>query len=108
MIKLPAPDAPPMIATIKLGTMAKDRVRQFLIHGLIRKSRKPYKYNIKVYYCQSTHYYNSKKLSTLLKHATVDQANYLHNILSGICSSNSGALARCQQSNSKKLGAPIS
>lgn len=84
MIKSPAPDAPPIIATIKLGTMAKHRVRQFRIHGFIRKSRKPY--------ILKARYYNSKKLSNI---QAVDQANYLHNILSGICSSNSGALARC-------------
>lgn len=84
MIKSPAPDAPPIIATIKLGTMAKHRVRQFRIHGFIRKSRKPY--------ILKARYYNSKKLSNI---QAVDQANYLHNILSGIRSSNSGALARC-------------
>lgn len=43
MISFPAPEDPPMIATIKLGTIAKLRVKKFLIHGVSFKSRNPYK-----------------------------------------------------------------
>lgn len=42
MIKFPAPEAPPMIATTRLGTIAKHRVRKFLIHGFSLKSRNPW------------------------------------------------------------------
>lgn len=42
MIKFPAPEAPPIIATIRLGTIAKHRVRKFLIHGFSLKSRNPW------------------------------------------------------------------
>lgn len=42
MIKFPAPEDPPMRATIRLGTMAKHRVRKFRIHGFSLKSRNPY------------------------------------------------------------------
>lgn len=43
MINFPAPAEPPMRATIKLGTIAKERVKRFRIHGLSLKSRNPYK-----------------------------------------------------------------
>lgn len=42
MIKFPAPDAPPIIATTRLGTIAKHRVKKFLIHGFSLKSRNPW------------------------------------------------------------------
>ncbi|KAL3535436.1 hypothetical protein ACH5RR_003897 [Cinchona calisaya] len=41
MIRFPAPEEPPMIATIRLGTIAKDRVKKFRIHGFILKSGNP-------------------------------------------------------------------
>ena len=44
MISFPAPEDPPMIATIKLGTIAKLRVKKFLTHGVSFKSRNPYKH----------------------------------------------------------------
>ena len=44
MISFPAPEDPPMSATIKLGIIAKLRVKMFLIHGVSFKSRNPYKY----------------------------------------------------------------
>lgn len=43
IISFPAPDEPPIIATIKLGIIAKHRVKKFRIHGCRRKSRKPCK-----------------------------------------------------------------
>lgn len=43
MINFPAPEEPPIRATIKLGTIAKERVKRFRIHGLSLKSRNPYK-----------------------------------------------------------------
>lgn len=42
MIKFPAPAEPPIIATTKLGTIAKHRVKKFRIHGCRRKSKNPY------------------------------------------------------------------
>lgn len=39
----PAPAEPPISATIRLGTIAKHRVRKFRSHGFNRKSRKPWK-----------------------------------------------------------------
>lgn len=47
MINFPAPVEPPMIATIRLGTIAKHRVSKFRSHGLSRRSRKPCEENIK-------------------------------------------------------------
>ncbi|KAL3506913.1 hypothetical protein ACH5RR_032295 [Cinchona calisaya] len=41
MIRFLAPEKPPMIAAIRLGTIVKDRVKQFRIHGFIIKSRNP-------------------------------------------------------------------
>lgn len=43
MISFPAPAEPPMTATIRLGTIAKDRVKKLRSHGFSRKSRKPFK-----------------------------------------------------------------
>lgn len=43
IINFPAPEDPPMSATIRLGTMAAHRVKKFLIHGFNLKSRNPYK-----------------------------------------------------------------
>lgn len=43
MISCPAPLEPPIKATIKLGTIAKERVNRFRSHGSSRKSRNPYK-----------------------------------------------------------------
>jgi len=43
IMSFPAPADPPISATIKLGTIAKDRVNIFRIHGVIRRSRKPCK-----------------------------------------------------------------
>lgn len=42
MISFPAPAEPPISETIKLGTIAKQRVKKFRIHGSSRKSRNPY------------------------------------------------------------------
>ena len=42
MMSFPAPEDPPMIATIKLGTIAKHRVKKFRTHGVNFKSRNPY------------------------------------------------------------------
>jgi len=42
-MSFPAPADPPMTATIKLGTIAKQRVNIFRIHGSSRKSRNPWK-----------------------------------------------------------------
>ena len=42
IMSFPAPAEPPMTATIKLGTMAKQRVNIFRIHGSSRKSRNPW------------------------------------------------------------------
>eukprot|EP01018_Ginkgo_biloba_P031186 Gb_39423 [translate_table: standard] len=41
MISLPAPEEPPIIATTKLGMIAKQRVKRLRIHGLNRKLRNP-------------------------------------------------------------------
>ena len=41
IISFPAPAEPPITATIRLGTMAKLRVKRFRIHGFNRKSRNP-------------------------------------------------------------------
>lgn len=46
-MSFPAPAEPPISGAIKLGTIAKHRVKKFLIHGLNRKSRKPYKIECK-------------------------------------------------------------
>jgi hypothetical protein len=43
IISFPAPLEPPIRATIKLGTIAKQRVKRFRSHGSSRKSRNPYK-----------------------------------------------------------------
>lgn len=43
MMSLPAPEDPPIIATIRLGVMAIALVIRFLNHFLIFKSRKPCK-----------------------------------------------------------------
>lgn len=42
-MRCPAPAEPLMSATIKLGTIAKHRVKRFRSHGFNRKSRKPFK-----------------------------------------------------------------
>lgn len=41
IINFPAPSEPPMIATIRLGTIAKQRVKKLRIHGFRRKLRNP-------------------------------------------------------------------
>lgn len=43
IINFPAPEEPPIKATIRLGTIASILVRKFRNHGLILKLRNPYK-----------------------------------------------------------------
>lgn len=43
MISRPAPKEPPIMATMRLGTIAMDRVNKFRIHVFIFNSKKPYR-----------------------------------------------------------------
>lgn len=42
IISFPAAEEPPIIATMRLGRIAKVLVRRFRIQGVILRSRKPY------------------------------------------------------------------
>ena len=42
IISFPAPAEPPISVTIRLGMIAKVRVKRFRIHGVILRLRKPY------------------------------------------------------------------
>ncbi|PON57273.1 hypothetical protein PanWU01x14_175370 [Parasponia andersonii] len=93
MISFPAPAEPPMIATIKLGTIAKHRVKKLRIHGLSRKSRKPFNARYLESKMLARERGNFENFSSFVHHQNMQiyiteyfNRKYLHNILPRICS----------------------